>query len=388
MLETKRKILILDDEILNIQLLKKILGNKPNTYFGFTSVKEALHFLSENEVDLILLDLVMPEENGLDVLKKIRELGIQSSIPVIFISANRDVENISESFRLGAVDYINKPFQAGEVLARVENHLKIHLLEKERLKHLNEIEASNFQIKTLLDKVNFEIDLAVKTQKFLLPVDKELENVFSINSFYLPYSHVGGDSLFYKEFDNHLDIFFGDISGHGLSAALMSGMVLLAFKMASDLNLPPDKCLYHMHTLLSPIIKHHHLSGIFLRYIYSTKEIEYSYAGHHEVFLFSDNQIFEIKGNGTYLLLLDDPIFTYYKRKIKKGDRIFFYSDGVVENFNHDEEILGADQFKNIVKMNINEPKETILRKILNDVMQFSSHTTRDDMTMLLLSIY
>lgn len=388
MSETNRKILILDDEILNIQLLKKILGSPSNQFFGFTSVRSALEHLSHSEVDLILLDLVMPEENGLDVLKKIRSMESQSTVPVIFISANRDVENISESFRLGAVDYINKPFQAGEVLARVENHLKIHFLEKERQSHLKEIEASHQQIKTLLDKVNFEIDLAAKTQKFLLPVDKEMEGLFSLNSFYLPYSHVGGDSLFYETYDTHLDIFFGDISGHGLSAALMSGMVLLAFKMASDLNLSPESTLYHMHRLLTPIIRHHHLSGIFLRFHFETKEIEYSYAGHHEIFLLSENQILEIKGSGTYLLLLDNPIFSSYSQKLKKGDRIFFYSDGVVENFNHDEEILGADQFKNIVKMNIHQSKETILKKILDDVMQFSSNTSRDDMTMLLLTIY
>jgi len=387
LIENKRKIFILDDESLNIQLLKKILGNKSIEFFGFTSCTRALSFLEAEEVDLILLDLVMPEESGLDVLKKIHSIPIQKGIPVIFISANRDVENISESFRLGAVDYINKPFQAGEVVARVENHLKIHKLEKERLLHIQEIEASNKKIKSLLDKVKFEIDLAAKTQKFLLPVDFELEGKYSLKSFYLPYAQVGGDSIFYKIQKDHIDIFFGDISGHGLSAALMSGMVLLCFKMASDQNLSPDQSLYYMHNLLSPIIKSHHLSGIFFRFYPDNNEIEYSYAGHHEIFCISNDKIFPLKGDGTFLILMEEPIFTNYNGKLKKGDRILFYSDGVIENFNESDEILGMDNFLNIIKFNIRIPDNIFLKKVMDDVLHFSSNTPNDDMTMLLFSV-
>jgi sigma-B regulation protein RsbU (phosphoserine phosphatase) len=385
--ENKRKIFILDDESLNIQLLKKILGIKSNEFFGFTSCNTALSFLENEEVDLILLDLVMPEESGLEVLKKIHKIPIQNGIPVIFISANRDVENISESFRLGAVDYINKPFQAGEVVARVENHLKIHKLEKERLLHIQEIEASNKKIKSLLDKVKFEIDLAAKTQKFLLPVDFELKGKYSLKSFYLPFAQVGGDSIFYKIQKDHIDIFFGDISGHGLSAALMSGMVLLCFKMASDQNLSPDQSLYYMHNLLSPIIKSHHLSGIFFRYYPDNMEIEYSYAGHHEIFCISNEKIFPLSGNGTFLILMEEPIFTNYKGKLKNGDRILFYSDGVIENFNESDEILGTDNFLNIIKFNIRVPDSIFLKKVIDDVLHFSSNTPNDDMTMLLFSV-
>ncbi len=385
--ESKRKIFILDDESLNIQLLKKILGTQKNDFYAFTSPELALSFLEKEQVDLILLDLVMPEQSGLDVLRKIHTFDLQSGIPVIFISANRDVENISESFRLGAVDYINKPFQAGEVVARVENHLKIHKLEKERLLHIQEIESSNKKIKSLLDKVKFEIDLAAKTQKFLLPVDFEEEGKYSLKSFYLPYAQVGGDSIFYKIHNDRIDIFFGDISGHGLSAALMSGMVLLCFKMASDQNLSPDQSLYYMHNLLSPIIKSHHLSGIFFRFYPAKMDIEYSYAGHHEIFCISNEKIRTLSGNGTFLILMEKPIFTNYKGKIKNGDRILFYSDGVIENFNESDEILGMDNFLNIIKFNIRESEGNFLKKVVDDVLQFSSNTPNDDMTMLLLTI-
>ena len=394
MLDNLKKIFILDDESLNIQLLKKILGNRKYRFHTFTSPTDGLDFLRNTKVDLILMDQLMPEINGLEILRELRKLNIQNRVPVIFISANKDEDLIMESFRMGAVDYINKPFKAGEVVARVENHLKIYELENERLLHIKEIEdqkrileTSNKKINSLLDKMNFEIDLAAKTQRFLLPEDLTVENKFSINSYYLPYTQVGGDSLFYRVFEDHIDIFFGDISGHGISAALMSGMVYLAFQMASEMDIAPDKSLYYIHNLLRTIIKNHHLSAIYFRYRFDTNIIEYSYAGHHEIMKISNNSISEIHGSGTYLLLIEDPIFSNYSQKVKKGDKFLFYSDGVIENFNHEEEILGMDKFKNIVKFNINKENNDFLKIIAENVLQYSNQKPKDDMSLLLLSI-
>lgn len=391
----RQKIFILDDEFLNISLLKKILSIKNFQFFTFTSSKDGLNFLNESKVDLILLDLVMPEVSGLEILKKIKTEGLNQSTPVIFISANREEMYISESFRMGAVDYINKPFQSGEVIARIENQLKIYELEKERTLYLKEIETqkinledSNNKIKKLLDKMNFEIDVAAKTQKFLIPTDLILENILSINCFYRPYTRVGGDSLFFIPYEAHIDIFFGDISGHGLSAALMSGMVFLAFKMASESEQPPSETLHSMHQLLSSVIKHRHLSGLFVRYYYKDRELQYSYAGHPPIMrITSTNKIIELEGDGTFLILIDSPIFQDYSQKLRKGDRILFYSDGVIENFNHEEEILGMDKFKNIVKYNLHETGKDFLNKISENVLNFSNQTPGDDMTMLLLTI-
>ena len=94
----------------------------------------------------------------------------------------------------------------------------------------------------------------------------------------------------------------------------------------------------------------------------------------------------ELEGDGTFLILMDEPIFQNYQVKLQKGDRILFYSDGVIENFNHEEEILGMDKFKNIVKYNANEKGKNFLSKISDDVLQFSNQTPADDMTMLLLT--
>jgi len=125
------KILIVDDTPPNIDVLRKTL--EPEQYEiaialnGEAALKVAPKFLP----DLILLDIRMPGIDGYETCRKLKENESTGEAPVIFISANSDTKDILEGFRVGGVDYITKPFQAEEVLARVRTHLQLQLLIKE-----------------------------------------------------------------------------------------------------------------------------------------------------------------------------------------------------------------------------------------------------------------
>jgi len=125
------KVLIVDDTPPNIDVLRKTL--EPEQYeiaialSGEAALKVAPKFLP----DLILLDIRMPGIDGYETCRKLKENESTGKAPVIFISANSDTKDILEGFRVGSVDYITKPFQAEEVLARVRTHLQLQLLIKE-----------------------------------------------------------------------------------------------------------------------------------------------------------------------------------------------------------------------------------------------------------------
>ncbi len=128
--ESKGKILIVDDTLENINLLGTML-----TEYGYKVRKAlngqlALMGVQTSPPDLILLDINMPEMNGYEVCKKLKESNNTCDIPVIFLSALDDVLDKVKAFSVGGVDYISKPFQFEEVLARVENHLTIQRLQK------------------------------------------------------------------------------------------------------------------------------------------------------------------------------------------------------------------------------------------------------------------
>lgn len=120
----KAKILIVDDDALNRIILEKTLGDEHEVYL-VKSGEEALAFVKHTQVDLIILDIMMPGMNGYEVLVQLKESSTSQAIPIIFISANNSHEDEVKGLELGAMDYIVKPFSAATVKVRVRNQLLI-----------------------------------------------------------------------------------------------------------------------------------------------------------------------------------------------------------------------------------------------------------------------
>ncbi|MDJ0598663.1 MAG: diguanylate cyclase [Crocosphaera sp.] len=124
-------ILVVDDIRKNLQLLIEILdASGYGTTFAFSG-KQALERLEATEPDLILLDLMMPEINGLQVCQRLKENPKTQHIPIIFITASNETNHLVEAFELGAVDYVTKPFKTPELLARVKTHLQLKRTQDE-----------------------------------------------------------------------------------------------------------------------------------------------------------------------------------------------------------------------------------------------------------------
>ena len=119
------KILAVDDNPHNIQLLGEILSQED---YEFSAALNGNHALSNLEIytpDLILLDIMMPELDGFATCEKIKENPNTAGIPIIFLTAKNQAEDIAKGFQLGAVDYITKPFNKVELLARVKTHINL-----------------------------------------------------------------------------------------------------------------------------------------------------------------------------------------------------------------------------------------------------------------------
>ncbi len=121
-------ILIVDDEPKNIQLLGNLLKEKDyDVEFAMDGTK-ALEWIENKHFDLILLDIMMPGMDGYDVCKKIKSDHEKKHIPVIFLTAKTETEDIVRGFEVGGADYITKPFKAPELLARVKVHVEMKML--------------------------------------------------------------------------------------------------------------------------------------------------------------------------------------------------------------------------------------------------------------------
>ena len=130
-------ILIVDDTIYNIQLLSLMLIRQGYKVEQATSGLEALDKVNQQMPDIILLDIRMPDLNGYEVCIKLKANPVTKDIPIIFISSIEEPSEKVEAFSVGGVDYISKPFQLIEVLARIETHLRLCSLQK-KLQEQNE----------------------------------------------------------------------------------------------------------------------------------------------------------------------------------------------------------------------------------------------------------
>ncbi|MBS2099395.1 ATP-binding response regulator [Carboxylicivirga linearis] len=127
------RILIVDDNHRNIQVLANILKEEYNQIEFATDGEGALNWLDDQNFDLLLLDIEMPDIDGYEVCKRIRKDTGFDNLPIIFLSAHNDKKNIRYGFKIGAQDFVSKPFDSGELLMRVRNHLLIkHNIENHR----------------------------------------------------------------------------------------------------------------------------------------------------------------------------------------------------------------------------------------------------------------
>lgn len=142
-------ILIVDDVPKNLQVLGNILNKNGYKISAALNGEQALKIIDKAKPDLILLDIMMPGMSGFDVIKKIKSIDEIKEIPVIFLTAKTEKEDVIQGIELGAVDYLTKPFNSTELLARVKNHLELKL-SRDRLRKLNhDLQKALDEIKTL-----------------------------------------------------------------------------------------------------------------------------------------------------------------------------------------------------------------------------------------------
>ncbi|MDR8390442.1 hybrid sensor histidine kinase/response regulator [Aliifodinibius sp. S!AR15-10] len=145
-------ILIADDVSQNIQLLGTILDNKGYRIAAVTSGDQVVKTAIKSQPDLILLDIMMPGKNGFEVCRELKADPRLSEIPVIFLTARSEEEDIVKGFNLGGADYVTKPFNSGELLARIETHLSLKnardqiIKQQQKLQQLTETKEKLYSI--------------------------------------------------------------------------------------------------------------------------------------------------------------------------------------------------------------------------------------------------
>jgi diguanylate cyclase (GGDEF)-like protein len=158
--ESRNKLLIVDDVPKNIQVAANILQSSGYQMAFAQDGPSALAQIETHRFDLILLDIMMPQMDGYEVCRKIRDNPANQDIPIIFLTAKDDADSIVKGFELGAMDYLTKPFNGAELRARVRTHLELYQSKKKIL------ETNERLNKEIVERIKVEKELERSKEEY------------------------------------------------------------------------------------------------------------------------------------------------------------------------------------------------------------------------------
>ena len=370
-------ILLVDDNATNLQVLYQTLEGEGCKLLVAKDGEAALAITQKAKPDLILLDIMMPGIDGYEVCRRLKADAATRDIPIIFLSALDQTEDKVRGLKLGAVDYVSKPFQPDEVKARVSTHLTIHRLRRE--------------VENQKEKLEHELVVVSDVQRKLLPKQlPEIENL-RLAAYYQTSRYAGGDYYDIAELpDQRWGILVADAEGHSAPAAVLMAMTCILFRSYPDAAHQPDKVIQYLNEHLCKVADPSFMTALYGVYDSRQRRLTFSRAGHPLPMIYraGEGRAEELGAEGVAPL----GIFPYngvpiHETELEPGDRFLFYTDGVSERFNPSGQLYGEQRLLDqLAKANAESPREA-LDMIMSDVDQFGGDRPADDDQALVLGI-
>ncbi len=323
-------VLLVDDQAIVGEAIKRMLADQKDIQLHFCQNPfESIEMAAELKPTVILQDLVMPEVDGLTLIKFFRAHSATKDTPLVVLSSTEDAKTKAEAFGLGANDYLVKLPDRLELIARIRYHSQayIHLLER------NEMFA---KLRASEQRMAYEMETGAKYVASLIPLP--ITAPVQIDWRFVPCAELGGDSLGYFAIDeDRFAIFLLDVTGHGLASALLGvavSNVLRARALPKTDFAVPSQVL----TALNNTFKMDEQDGRTFTMWYGvfepkSRRLTWCAGGHPSALLFKTGQIAPIEleslNPGVGMFEWDD--FEQKEIIVPENARIFIYSDGAYE---------------------------------------------------------
>ncbi|MDA2309693.1 SpoIIE family protein phosphatase [Bacillus cereus group sp. MYBK35-2] len=330
-------ILIVDDNPVNIFVIEKILKQAGyQDLVSLNSAQELFEYIQfgkdssrHNEIDLILLDIMMPEIDGLEVCRRLQKEEKFKDIPIIFVTALEDANKLAEALDMGAMDYITKPINKVELLARMRVALRL----KSELNWHKEQE----------ENLRNELDLATQVQRNLLSSPLREEHI-KIEASYLPSFKLAGDMYYwYKIDENRYGIILLDVMGHGVSASLVCMFISSVLRETIKCLIDPELVMKDLNKYMTLLHNEndnipYYFTAIYLVVNTEDRTIEYVNAGHPSGYVLVDEtNVVELNRGSCAVGFFDEIKVEKTVIPFEKNAQIVLFTDGVLEAIANDE---------------------------------------------------
>ena len=375
--EYKINILLVDDQMIVGETVRRMLSEEKDIVFNFCQdPTKAVQLAAEIQPTVILQDLIMPDIDGLTLLKFYRAHSRLKDIPVIVLSTKEEPITKAEAFTIGANDYLVKLPDKIELIARIRYHSRGYINLLERNDAYNALGKKQQELEDELKKTG-------KYCKALLPKIISNEEI-QTEWLFIPSTQLGGDSFGYHKIDdNNFAIYLLDVCGHGAGSALMSVSALNELKRQTLQDTDyryPSEVLFALNNSFQ-MADHNDLYFTIWYGVFNniTSELKFSSGGHPPALLISP------AGNKKELITdnfiiggIEDFSFKSSTVKIYKPSTLFVFSDGVYEIELSDGSMWTMNNLFEFLTDNINN-EGSVIDLLYRHVIELGSKEILDD---------
>jgi sigma-B regulation protein RsbU (phosphoserine phosphatase) len=325
-------VLLVDDQPIIGEAVRRMLVTQGDIQFRYCNdPTKAVEMAKEAHTSVILSDLVMPQLDGIELVRRFRADPKTRQIPLIVLSTKEEAATKAEAFSSGANDYLVKLPDPVELIARIRHHSNgyISLLQRDEAYH---------QLEVSRQAMADDLDQAARYVQSLLP--EPTKDRVEVDWRFIPSASLGGDAFGYQWVDDdHFAIYLLDVSGHGVGSALL-GVSVMTTLNAHTLPATDFKDPGAVLSALNEAFRTEDHGGKFFTIWYgvyqaSTRMLRYAGAGHPPALYFPDPNTAvapaSLESTGPMPGVLRGLTFATREQELAPGSRIFIYSDGVYE---------------------------------------------------------
>ncbi len=373
---TPYSVLVVDDDSINRRVLRNQLRMLSLQVIEADSGRAALEKVEQHELDVILLDVMMPGLSGYEVCRFIREKSSPSELPIIMLTAKNRVIDIVTGLESGANDYLVKPFDARELSARVANMLELKRAAQTQ-SHLAAIEG--------------DLEKARQIQQSLIPRSAPIVPGLKVGALYQAMESVGGDYYDFHTDGTLFEVLVADVAGHGIPAALLVSAVHLAFAFERQRQPDPGEFLANLNRAFSGQAGSSFVTACHVKIDTKLRKLWTANAGHPPMFLrrASSKTIEVVRPKGVPLGILPGPRFAVQELDLAPGDRIVLYTDGVTEAAAANFEEFGEERIQEKMLEHANLSAADFTDRLLADVIEWCGGTASigDDIAIVVIDV-
>ncbi len=343
-------ILAVDDDPVNLKVIENLC--RPRGYMLFTAEDgpAALRIIETNDIDLVLLDLMLPGMSGYEVCREIRRMDKGRHTPIIMVTARDQVSDLANGFKTGASDYITKPFKSQELALRIENQLALKMLLDMEKSLVNGLRKEKQSVTGLLERtmdlkesalqmlewekiIRTDLGVARTFQERLMSHSGPFEG-FEASVHYHPLMELGGDVCdIIRPRPGVLRVFLADATGHGISASLNTVKILTEYASVRETLGSPAEIMDFLNRRFSKQFKQYGIvfTCVIADVDMAASSVTVATAGMPPQMIRRGGETAVIGPTCPIIGLSDSVACREERHAMRRGDVLFLYSDGLIE---------------------------------------------------------